>query len=54
MFLAVLGINSLFAIYFLWEIVRILGADFFVYFGILLFAIFFLSGTIQAVLLVRV
>jgi hypothetical protein len=48
-----MGINSMFAIYFLWEIIRVNGPDMFVYFGMLLFTIFFISGTVQVVLLVR-
>jgi len=51
-FLLVMGVNSMFTIFFMWEVVRQTGADIFVYFGILLFCVFFVSGVIQTVLLV--
>lgn len=51
-FLLVMGVNSMFAIFFMWEVVRQSGTDIFVYFGILLFCVFFVSGVIQTVLLV--
>ena len=51
-FLLIMAVNSMFTIYFFWEVIRISGADIFVYFGIMLFSVFFTSGTFQIAILV--
>ena len=46
-FLYVLGLNSLFCFYFSWRIVDLEGADFAMYIGLSLFAVFSISGLVM-------
>jgi hypothetical protein len=46
-FLYVLGVNSLFCFYFSWRIVDLEGADFAMYIGLSLYAVFFISGLVM-------
>ena len=52
-FLYVLGINGLFAIYFSVQIYQTMGLDWVMYISLTVFTIFFISGLVQLVFQVR-
>ena len=53
-FLYVLGLKTLFCMYFIWRVIELEGADFSMYIGVSLCAVFALSGLIMIGFQVRV